>query len=232
VIAGKRVLAIIPARGGSKGIPKKNVRLVGGKPLLAWTVDVALQVAQIDRVILSTDDPEIAAVGLSCGCDVPFMRPAELAGDNAPGIAPVLHALDMLPGYDLVVLLQPTSPLRVKEDIVACLEIVAAGAPACVTVQLLRHGLHLLYELDRSGNLVPSCSGEFSIARRQEAKQVHMLNGAVYVADITELRQHQSFLFPGVKAYEMPQDRSIDIDEPLDLELAGYLLSKSWKSSL
>lgn len=226
MIAGKRVLAIIPARGGSKGIPKKNVRLVGGRPLLAWTVDVALQVAQIDRVVLSTDDPEIAAIGQSCGCDVPFMRPITLAGDDAPGIAPVFHALDMLPGYDLVVLLQPTSPLRVKEDIVACLEIVAAGAPACVTVQRLRHGLHLLYELDDRGNLVPSCSGEFSTARRQDVKNAHMLNGAVYVADVVELRKHQSFLFPGVKAYEMPQERSLDIDDPLDIELASFLLSR------
>lgn len=226
MIGGKRVLAIIPARGGSKGIPRKNVQILAGKPLLAWTIDVALQVAEIDRVILSTDDPEIATVAQLYGCDVPFMRPTELAGDDAPGIAPVLHALDMLPGYDIVVLLQPTSPLRTKEDIVACLESVAAGAPSCVTVQRLRHGIHLLYEIDNRGNLIPYFSEEFSTARRQEAQEVQMLNGAVYVAYIAELRKYKSFLFPGVRAHEMPQDRSIDIDEQLDMELAGFLLSK------
>lgn len=227
MISGKRVLAIIPARGGSKGIPKKNIQLVGGKPLLTWTVDVASQVTEFDRVVLSTDDPEIASVGRSCGCDVPFMRPIELAGDNAPSIALVFHALDMLPGYDLVALLQPTSPLRVKEDIVACLEIVAAGAPGCVTVKRLRHGHHLLYKLDDRGNLVAASTSNFSTARRQDMEKVHMLNGAVYITDIAMLRKHKSFLFPGVKAYEMPQDRSLDIDDPLDLELAGYLLSRN-----
>lgn len=226
MIGDKKVLAIIPARGGSKGIYRKNIQILAGKPLIAWTIDVALKVSEIDRVILTTDDPEIATVGQRYGCDVPFMRPDELAGDDAPGIAPVLHALEMLPGYDIVVLLQPTSPLRLKEDVAACIKVVATGAPACVTVQSLQHGIHLLYEMDSRANLVPACSENFSTVRRQDTPKVKMLNGAVYAADIAELRKHKSFLFQGVKAYEMPPDRSIDIDEKLDMEMAHFLLSK------
>jgi CMP-N,N'-diacetyllegionaminic acid synthase len=228
MIGDKRVLAIIPARGSSKGIYRKNIRMLAGKPLIAWTIDVAHNVREIDRVILTTDDPEIATVGQRYGCDVPFMRPNELAGDNAPGIAPVLHALEMLPGYDIVVLLQPTSPLRLKEDVVACIKVVATGAPACVTVQSLRHGIHLLYEMDSQANLVPACSKEFSTARRQDTQKVQMLNGAVYAADIAELLKHKSFLFQGMKAHEMPPHRSIDIDDQLDLEMAELLLSKGF----
>jgi CMP-N,N'-diacetyllegionaminic acid synthase len=226
MIGNKRVLAIIPARGGSKGIYRKNIRTLAGKPLIAWTIDVALKVSEIDRVILTTDDPEIATVGMRYGCDVPFMRPNELAGDDVPSVLPVLHALEMLPGYDIVVLLQPTSPLRLSEDVTACITAVAIGAPACVTVQSLRHGIHLLYETDSQANLIPACSEEFSTARRQDVQKVQMLNGAVYAADIAELRKQKKFLFKGVKAHEMPSDRSIDIDDQLDMEIAEFLLSR------
>ena len=112
-----RTLALIPARGGSKGIPRKNIRLIAGKPLIAWTIEAALRSSLLDAVMVTTDDPEIAEVASRAGAQVPFLRPAALAQDDTPGIAPVLHALDMLPGYDAVLLLQPTSPLRNTADI-------------------------------------------------------------------------------------------------------------------
>ncbi|CAA7603172.1 3-deoxy-manno-octulosonate cytidylyltransferase [Acididesulfobacillus acetoxydans] len=124
-MAQTRILGIIPARGGSKGIPRKNIRLLGGKPLLAWTIEAALEAGCLDRLILTTEDEEIAAVGRKYGCEVPFLRPAELAQDSTPGIEPVLHALRWLAereGYrpDYVLLLQPTSPLRRAEQIREC----------------------------------------------------------------------------------------------------------------
>lgn len=110
-------LALIPARGGSKGIPRKNIRPIAGKPLIAWTIEAALAAEGIDRVVVSTEDEEIAAVAREWGAEVPFMRPSELASDEAPGIAPVLHAIDQLAGHKALILLQPTSPLRTAEQI-------------------------------------------------------------------------------------------------------------------
>ena len=110
MIAGQRVLGVIPARGGSKRVPGKNVRKIRGKPLIAWAIEAAKKSRHIDRLILSSDDPAIIEAAKGCGCEVPFVRPAELAQDDTPGVAPVLHALAMLPGYDLVVLLQEKSP--------------------------------------------------------------------------------------------------------------------------
>src|SRR5688500_10349967 len=138
MIAGRSVLALIPARGGSKGLPGKNLLPVDGRPLLDWTVQAARRSRYIDRVVLSSDDPAIIAAGLAAGCDAPFVRPAELASDTAGTLEVVEHALDRLPGYDVLVLLQPTSPLRTAGDIDgACERMVASGAGSCVSVSLV-----------------------------------------------------------------------------------------------
>src|ERR1039458_650454 len=117
MINDKTVLGVVPARGGSKGVPRKNIRMAAGKPLIAWTIEKALKSQYIDRLVLSSEDLEIMEVALRYGCDVPFRRPVELASDDTPGIAPVLHVLEKLPGYSYVALLQPTSPSRAAEDI-------------------------------------------------------------------------------------------------------------------
>lgn len=114
-------LAIIPARGGSKGVPRKNIRNLAGKPLIAWTIEEAKKSKYINRVILSSDDNEIIEIAKNYNCEVPFVRPKNIAEDNTPGIDPVLHAIKQCPGYDYVVLLQPTSPLRTVEDIDGCI---------------------------------------------------------------------------------------------------------------
>ena len=112
------ILALIPARGGSKGIPGKNIKKLNGKPLIAWTIEVAKTISEIDRIVVSTDDNKIAKIAKQCGADVPFLRPFDLAQDNTPGIATVLHAIENIPEYyDEVLLLQPTSPLRISDDI-------------------------------------------------------------------------------------------------------------------
>src|SRR5690349_17373855 len=133
MIGSMKVLAIVPARGGSKRVPGKNVRVVGGKPLIAWTLDGARASRYIDHLAVSSEDKGVLDLAARLGCDTPLQRPAALAADDTPGVDPVLHAVRELPGYDLVVLLQPTSPLRRPADIDACIEkCAAAGAKACV----------------------------------------------------------------------------------------------------
>ena len=135
-----KVLALITARGGSKGLPRKNVLLAGGKPLIAWTVEAAVSSECIDRVVLTSDDDEIMAAAMAAGCDVPFCRPAHLASDVATSLDVVLHAIDQLPGYEYVVLLQPTSPLRTAADIDAAFELMLeTEAPSCVSAVSYTH---------------------------------------------------------------------------------------------
>lgn len=220
MIRDKKVLAMIPARGGSKGILQKNIRLLGDKPLIAWTIEAAKQSVYIDRLILSSDDPQIIQTAQQWGCEVPFVRPTELAQDSTPGIDPVLHALEQMPGYDYVVLLQPTSPLRSTKDIDACIDMCAAGAPACVSVTQPGKSPYWMYTLSRAGEMQPLLPGNHTSARRQELPAAYALNGAVYVAEVPWLQQQQSFVAQKTKAYVMPAERSIDIDAPLDLAIA------------
>ena len=219
MIAGQRVLAVIPARGGSKRVPGKNVRKVRGKPLIAWAIEEAQKSRHIDRLILSSDDPAIIEAAKACGCEVPFVRPAALAQDDTPGVAPVLHALAMLPGYDLVVLLQATSPLRNAGDIDACVERCAApDAYACVSVTKVEKS-HWMYFLDERGHMVPLLGSDASPAR-----VVYLLNGAVYVARTDWLKNTGTFVTPETLAYVMPASRSLDVDTELDLKVFDALL--------
>lgn len=217
------ILGLIPARGGSKGIPRKNIRPIAGKPLIAWTIEVALAANTIDRVVVTTDDPEIAAVATAYGADVPFLRPAELACDETPGIDPVLHALDLLPGFNAVVLLQPTSPLRTAGDIDAAMALADAGTGAnVVSVTEAKHAAWT-FPMNTAGILE---IGEIDRAtRRQDLPVRFSLNGAIYVAPVACLREHRGFLVPGTLGYAMPAERSVDIDAPIDWRLAELLLA-------
>jgi len=223
VIAGKKVLAIIPARGGSKGVPRKNIRSVAGKPLIAWTIEAAKKSSYIDRLVLSSEDPEIIAAAKSSGCEAPFVRPAELAQDHTPGVEPVLHALDQLPGYDYVVLLQPTSPLRTAAEIDGCIALCEErGAPACVSVTEASHHPQWMFTADEHGRMHPLV--EQSATRRQELPPVYALNGAVYVAQVAWLQRSRDFIGEGTRAYVMQPLQSIDIDTEDDFFLAECLL--------
>lgn len=218
MINDKRVLGIIPARGGSKGVPRKNIRLIGGRPLIAWTVEEAKKSAYIDRLILSSEDPEIIGVARSLGCDVPFVRPLELASDKTPGIEPVLHAIDMLPGYQIAVLLQVTSPQRRVADIDGCLvRLVEGGACACVSVTPAKENPYWMYTLRERGMLEPLFPAE-NIVRRQDLPNAYVLNGAVYAAYCDWLRKEKTFLTNKTVGFVMPQERSIDIDTEDDMQ--------------
>lgn len=228
MLDGRSVLGIIPARGGSKGVPRKNVRLLAGKPLLAWTIEAGTAATCIDRLILSSEDPEIIDVAREYGCEVPFVRPAGLASDDAPGMAPVMHAMDALgERFDYVVLLQPTSPLRTAEDIDAaarrCLDV---PAPACVSVSLAAESPYWMFTIDDRSLLRLLVPQEKVVERRQELPDAYVLNGAVYVSEWEHVAQHGTFMTPQTVAYVMPQDRSYEIDTELDFIVVRSLMER------
>src|SRR5689334_1892292 len=195
MIRGARILAVIPARGGSKGVPRKNVRDVAGRPLIGWTIAAARGSRYIDRVIVSSDDTEIIEVARREGCEVPFVRPGQLARDETPGIDPVLHALKELPGYEYVVLLQPTSPLRTCTDIDGCIErCVASGADGCVSVSEPDKSPYWMYTLAPDAKLKPLLDRAGQTHRRQDLPRVYALNGAVYVARCETLLESRAFV--------------------------------------
>jgi CMP-N,N'-diacetyllegionaminic acid synthase len=226
VIEDRSVLAVVTARGGSKGIAAKNVRVVAGKPLIAWTIEVAKASSSIDRLVLSSDDTMIIAVAEAYGCEVPFKRDASLSGDETHSIDVVLDALARCPGYDYVVLLQPTSPLRTATDIDnAVLACVCSGADSCVSVQRVKQHPGWMYRMSEAGLLDPIC-GEGGASRRQDLQPLVVLNGAVYVARVAWLNVARSFVGPETIGYEMPPDRSLDVDTEFDLVVAELLLSR------
>jgi CMP-N,N'-diacetyllegionaminic acid synthase len=221
-----RVLAVITARGGSKGVPAKNIRTLAGQPLLFWTIQAARQATRLDRFILSSDDAQIIRIAAEFGCEAPFVRPAELARDDTPGVLPVLDALERVQGYDVVVLLQPTSPLRSAADIDACVDLVVSSeAPACVSVTAVHEHPFWTYWLRPGGQLERVLQDDSArVSRRQELPPVYRPNGAVYVARIPWLRETQTFLAAGTLGYVMPFERSLDIDTASDFVHAELAL--------
>lgn len=218
--------ALIPARGGSKGIPRKNIKLIAGKPLIVWTIEAALGSSLLDAVVVSTDDPEIAEVARQAGAEVPFIRPSKLAQDQTPGLGPVLHALDQLPQYDSVLLLQPTSPLRTTEDIDACLRLaMQQKAPSVVSVSEADTHPYWTYRMTEDQALRKFIDAE-PVARRQDLPQAVALNGAMYFADVNWLRRSGSLIGTETLAYVMARERSVDLDTPLDWKFAELLLKE------
>lgn len=180
----------------------------------------------LDRVIVSTEDEEIAAVARSYGADVPFTRPAALAQDTTPGVDPVLHALDQLPGFDAVVLLQPTSPLRTSEDIEGCIARAGEyGAPSAVSVTEQHKHPFWMYRMGNAGALEVVMERP-AVLRRQDLPRVYSLNGAVYYAKTPWLRREGALVGAATVGYVMPPERSVDLDTPMEWEFADLLLSK------
>lgn len=223
MIGGRSVLAVITARGGSKGLPRKNLAPFRGAPLIAWTIRAAQASPGIDRLILSSDDAEIIETARSLGCEAPFQRASELAGDTAASIDVLLDAADRVPGYDIVVLLQPTSPLRTADDIEATLTVMAeTGAPGAVSVSEAPCHPYLIFGRDAAGRLSPFVEKPVGLGwRRQDLPPAYRVNGAVYAADLAWLRAERTLCKAGeTAAYEMPVQRSIDIDTLEDLQAA------------
>jgi CMP-N,N'-diacetyllegionaminic acid synthase len=221
-----RALGLIPARGGSKGIPRKNIRAIAGKPLIAWTIEAALDSRMLEAVVVSTDDAEIAEVARASGADVPFLRPAALSTDTASGIDPVIHAIDTLPGFDAVLLLQPTSPLRTTADIDGILTLATdSGAPAIVSICDAEEHPFWMYQIGADARLRPFIH-HAAIDRRQDLPDVFALNGALYFARCDWLREQGSFVGPETCGFVMATEHSIDIDTGLDWRIAEMLLGE------
>jgi N-acylneuraminate cytidylyltransferase len=220
-------LAIIPARGGSKGLPGKNIRPLRGKPLIGWSLDAAWSSRYVSEIVVSSDDPEILSVAQGLGDHVSLVRPAELARDDSSSIDVVLQVLDTLPDYDWVVLLQPTSPLRTAADIDAALEQCwATGAPACVSVSVSVDSPWWMFGINAQGRLHAFLPPEQRPMRRQDLPELYSLNGAVYVARVDWLRQTRSFLGEETVAAVMPTERAVDIDTLHDFHLAECLMGR------
>lgn len=224
-------LALIPARGGSKGVPHKNIRLLAGKPLIAWSIETALTCPRLDRVIVSTDDLQIAEIARQWGAEVPFLRPSELARDDTPDLPVCKHALTWLAEHEnyyptIVVWLRPTAPLRTAADIESAIStLIDTGANCVRSVCLAEHHPYWMKRLDGT-RLVPFANGidEKEYYRRQLLPPVYRLNGAVDVTTYSTVVE-QRLLFGGdVRGYVMPAERSIDLDSELDFALAELLL--------
>ena len=225
-----RVLALVVARGGSKGIPGKNLRRVAGQPLIAHTLMAARRSRLLDRSVLSTDDPAIAAVARRHGVEVPFMRPARLARDRSHVIDVTLHALrwlDRREGYrpDWVMLLQPTSPLRTAQDIDGAIRMARQhGARAVVGVSASRRHPCLAKRITPTGTLAPFIDTTLQTVRRQDLPPAYDLNGAIYLVRRDVLLAEKSWCPPAAHAYVMPPERSLDIDCRWDLRLVSIVL--------
>lgn len=220
MIDGRSVLTIITARGGSKGVPGKNIMPIAGRPLIQWSIDAARKSHHVDRLILSSDDEAIIEVARSAGCDVPFIRDASLATDEASSMDVVADALRRVPGHDIVVLLQPTSPLRTAADIDGALtRLVESGAPACVSVREAEDHPYWTFRLDSAGRLARFAELDSGVPqRRQDLPPAWCLNGAVYAARIDWFMNTRTFLSDETVGFPMPADRSLDIDTFTDIE--------------
>lgn len=227
MINGKSVMAIIPARGGSKGIPKKNIKMLHEKPLIAWSIEEAKKSCYIDKLIVSSEDEEIIEVSKQWGAEVPFKRPSELAQDDTPGIDPVLHAVKYFSDYDYIVLLQPTSPLRMVEDIDGAIQLCdEKKADSCVSVTESSVTPYWMYHIGIEGFLQPLFKDSETPYQRQKAPTFYELNGAVYVATRNSLLLNRAFLQENTLPYIMPRERAVDIDDMLDFEYCAFLLSE------
>jgi len=228
---GKNILGLIPARGGSKGLPKKNIKLLLGKPLIAWTIEQALASKYLDRVVVSTDDEEIAEISKKGGADVPFIRPKELAEDDAKGIDVVLHAINWIEKSDnkcdLIMLFQPTSPLRTKADIDKAIELLfLKEAKAIVSVCEVDHHPLWVNTLPEDRCMKNFIKPEIMNKNRQELPVFYRLNGAIYIAYCDYLKKYKSFIDKNTYAYIMPKNRSVDIDNEIDFQLAEILIKE------
>jgi CMP-N,N'-diacetyllegionaminic acid synthase len=224
------ITGLILARGGSKGIPRKNIVPLAGKPLIAWTIEAGVKSGVLDRLMVSTDDTEIAEVSRAWGAEVPFLRPQELARDETPSMDAVLHALRWLcaeQSYspECVLLLQPTSPLRQAEDIQNSIALLLEREAACVvSVSQVEQHPYWMKRVAADGRLEEFLPEVAMPTRRQDLPPAYAVNGAIYLGRRDWLMANQSFYGPATYGYIMPPERSLDIDTALDLRLAELAL--------
>ncbi|MCM8900481.1 acylneuraminate cytidylyltransferase family protein [Caldicoprobacter algeriensis] len=230
MIDNKKIVAIIPARGGSKGIKRKNIRILNGKPLISYTIEQALKSKYIDRVIVSTEDLEIAEISKSFGAEVPFLRPQELAQDDTPGIEPIIHAVNYLNSeekysFEYVMCLQCTCPLRKVEDIDNSIEeINAKNADSLVSVCESEVNPYWMKVIE-DGKLVDFIKTNIAYVRRQDLPKVYRLNGAIYLARAEIILNRKTWYTDNTIPYIMDRISSVDIDDEMDFRYVEFLMS-------
>ena len=234
MINEKTVLTIIPARGGSKGIPNKNIRNLCGKPLIVWTIGEAKKSKYIDNIIVSTDSQEIAEVSQQYGADVPFTRPTELADDKTPTNEVIIHAIKWLETnknikYDIIILLQPTSPLRKVSHIDAAIQRFLANpyAKSLIAIKEVEENPYWMKLIDDDGYLKNYISQRNNITRRQNLPNTYILNGAIYIMRAFDFLNYKSFDVDNTIPFIMDAKSSIDIDTEIDFKLAEVLLNRN-----
>jgi len=222
MIGDKKLLAIIPARGGSKRLPRKNVLDLAGKPLIAWTIEAALNSSYIDRVIVSTDDEEIMSISRNYGADVPFMRPARFATDEAKSVDVVFHVIKELEiqgeNYDFIILLQPTSPFRNSMHIDGAVKILYANdANSVISITKVKHNPLLMNTIPKSGAMNDFIDKKYQNIRSQDLPIYYQLNGAIYLCKVQDLLKEKTFFLKEKSfSYLMGSESSIDIDDKYD----------------
>jgi CMP-N,N'-diacetyllegionaminic acid synthase len=229
---GRSIIALIPARAGSKGLPGKNIKQLLGKPLIAWSIGHAKKSKYVDKVIVSTDSRDIAKIALKYGAETPFIRPKTLATDKAKGIDVVTHAINRLEAdgekIDLLVLLQPTSPLRAPEDVDEAVELLfRKKARAVVSVCETEHHPYWCNTLPKNRSMKDFMRKAASNTNRQELPVFYRLNGAIYIATRDYIVKNNGFIGRDAYAYVMEAERSIDIDNELDLVFAEAVLKRN-----
>lgn len=226
------ILAVIPARGGSKRLPGKNTRRLSGVPLIAWTIRTAIAAGVFDDVLVSTDDKEIATIAREYGASVPWLRPGELSTDTATSVDVVLHALSASESKDKstasVMLLQPTSPFRSTETIRRAVALhMQAGNPPVVSVCPAKAHPAWCYLLDDEGGMRRFAGDDTTPVRSQDLPSVYQLNGSVYLATVNDLRSEHSFVCSRTRALVVTQpEESIDIDDVWDWQLAECIAAR------
>lgn len=224
-----KTLIVIPARGGSKGIPRKNIKRLGGKPLIQYTIEAAREVLEEEFVCVSTDDEEIKRTVENMGLSVPFLRPKEIATDTSTTEVVLEHAIqyykELGKDFDVLILLQPTSPFRSGNQIKEALSLYTDDLDMVVSVKETRSNpYYVLCEEDKMGWLVKSKEGSFT--RRQDCPIVYELNGAIYIINVKSIERKGMNNFTKIKKYLMDEKTSLDIDEELDWMIAENLLKK------
>ncbi|MBI4375879.1 MAG: acylneuraminate cytidylyltransferase family protein [Elusimicrobia bacterium] len=224
-----KILGLIPARGGSKGIPGKNIKPLGGKPLLAYTLEAARLCGRLDRLLLSTDSPEIAKTAEALGLPVPWLRPAELASDSSHSMDLVLHALKRLDeeGYrpDAVLLLQPTSPFRSADTLRKAIDMLESlRCPAVVSFSPARERPHHFYTLSPDGAISPLLAQSEPTGPRQALPVFYKIDGSIFLNTTESLLRDKVFVPPGTRALISPESERVDLDTMDDWRLAESLL--------
>jgi CMP-N,N'-diacetyllegionaminic acid synthase len=214
------VLALVPARIGSKRLPKKNIKILSGKPLIAWTIEAAKKSKYINKIVVSTDDIQISKISKKYGAEVPFIRPAEISGHDAQSIDVALHALSNLPKFEWLLFLQPTSPLRSEIDIDNIFEFcqINKASSAASVYKLNIHGSDqsfnskLMYIVDKNFRLNSTTKSDFDKILKKDFSNIHCLNGAIFLVKTDWLIKNKTFINEETVGFVMPKKRSIDID--------------------